>query len=287
VTAVSDPIPNVFGGAILSIRQISLDLTKKEFTLNPTSCAKLASAATISGGGADPANPAAWSAATASAPFQTSNCGGLDFMPKLTTRFTGKKKTTRRAGHPTITATLEARAGDANIAAASLLLPHSELIDQSHIKTICTRVKLAANECPAAAIYGYAEAESPLLGEPLKGPVYLVSSDHTLPDLLADLQGQVDIHLHGVIDQVHKRLRTTFDPIPDVPVSKFRLTMYGGERGIVVNQKNLCEKRWFSRLEFDAQNGKQLIKKRLPLQVAACKSPNKSKKADRNPKRRR
>ena len=41
VTAVSDPIPDVFGGAQLSIRSIAIDLSKKEFTLNPTSCDKL------------------------------------------------------------------------------------------------------------------------------------------------------------------------------------------------------------------------------------------------------
>ena len=38
VTAVSDPIPDVFGGAQLSIRSIGLNLNRKEFTLNPTSC---------------------------------------------------------------------------------------------------------------------------------------------------------------------------------------------------------------------------------------------------------
>jgi hypothetical protein len=287
VTAISDPVPHVFGGAILQIRSIALDLTKKEFTLNPTSCAKEATTATVNGGGGDPANPAAWSAATATAPFQATNCGALDFQPSLTTRFLGKKKTTRRAGHPTIQATLSARAGDANIASASLLLPHSELIDQGHIKTICTRVQLAANNCPKAAIYGYASAESPLLEKELSGPVYLVSSNHTLPDLLADLQGQVDIHLHGVIDQVKGRIRTTFSPIPDVPVSKFQLTMYGGDKGLIVNSKNLCAKRWFSRLEFDAQNGKQAIDKRLRLQVAACKAPKKQHKSKHKHKRAR
>ena len=81
-------------------------------------------------------------------------------------------------------------------------LPPSELIDQAHIKTICTRVQLAANECPAGSVYGHAKAESPLLDEPLSGPVYLVSSNHVLPDLLADLQGQVDIRLHGVVKSV-------------------------------------------------------------------------------------
>src|SRR6185312_10216575 len=60
VTAVSDPIPDVFGGSQLSIRSIAIDLNKKEFTLNPTSCDKLSINAALSGGGGDPTNPAGW-----------------------------------------------------------------------------------------------------------------------------------------------------------------------------------------------------------------------------------
>jgi hypothetical protein len=271
VTAVSDPIPDVFGGAQLSIRSIALDLTKKEFTLNPTSCGKMSNTATLNGGGGDPTNTAAWSSFNASVPFQTSNCQALDFRPQLLTRFLGGKKQTRRAGHPKLEATLTARPGDANIAQTTLTLPPSELIDQGHIKTICTRVQLAAHECPAASVYGFARAESPLLDKELAGPVYLVSSSHVLPDLLADLRGQVEIQLRGVIKSVkHGRIRTTFAPIPDVPVSKFTLTMQGGKKGLIQNSRNLCTHRYFSKLSFLAQNGKQLVKKKLPLGVAAC-----------------
>jgi hypothetical protein len=278
VTAVSDPIPDVFGGAQLSIRSIALDLTKKEFTLNPTSCDKMTNTAKLNGGGGVPASQAAWSTFNASVPFQTSSCQALEFQPQLVTRFLGGKKQTRRAGHPKLEATLTARPGDANIAGATLTMPRSELIDQSHIKTICTRVQLAVHECPQASIYGYARAESPLLDKELAGPVYLVSSDHVLPDLLADLRGQVEIQLHGVIKSVKGgRIRSTFSPIPDVPVSKFTLTMQGGKKGLIQNSRNLCTHRYFSKLNFLAQNGKHLVKKKLPLGVAACHGVHKAK----------
>jgi hypothetical protein len=271
VTAVSDPIPDVFGGAQLSIRGIALELSRKEFALNPTSCEKMTNAATLNGGGADPASSSAWSSFTTSVPFGTTNCDALKFRPKLVTKFLGGKKQTRRAGHPKLQATLTARPGDANIAGATLTMPRSELIDQGHIKTICTRVQLAANSCPAGSIYGHASAASLLLDKELAGPVYLISSNHVLPDLLADLQGQVDIQLHGVIKSVkHGRIRTTFSPIPDVPVSKFTLTMQGGKKGLIQNSRNLCAHRYFSRLTFLAQNGERLVKKKLPLGVAAC-----------------
>jgi hypothetical protein len=286
VTAVSDPIPDVFGGSQLSIRSVAIELNKKEFTLNPTSCDKSAATAALAGGGANPAVASAWSTVTASVPFQTSGCDALKFRPKLVTRFIGAKKQTRRAGHPKLRATLTARGGDANIARATLTLPPSELIDQSHIKTICTRPQLAAQECPKASIYGYARAESPLLDDEVAGPVYLVPSTHVLPDLLADLQGQVEVRLRGVVKSVKGgRIRTTFSSIPDVPVSKFVLTMQGGKKGLIQNSRNLCSHKYFSKLKFLAQNGKALKRKRLPLGVAACKKGGKGAKAKSKPKK--
>ncbi len=270
IRAVSDPIPDVFGGAKLDIRAVAIDVDKKEFTLNPTSCGPLASAGALRGGGANPADPAAFSSLAVSAPFQTTECGSLGFRPKLYTRLYGGLGTTRRARNPKFRAVLVTRPGDANIGRAAFTLPHSEFLDQAHIRTICTRVQLAAEQCPAGSVYGYARAQSPLLAQEMAGPVYLVSSSHELPDLLADLHGQVDVQLHGVISAAKARIKTVFSAVPDVPVSKFVLTMNGGKRGLLVNSRDLCARPSFSFLNFKAQNGKQLKIKRLPLRVPAC-----------------
>jgi hypothetical protein len=278
IRAVSDPIPNVFGGAQLSLRSVDVDIDRKDFTLNPTSCGPLATAGVLNGGGGDPATPAAFSTFPVSTPFQTSDCGALGFRPKLFTRLYGGKKSTKRSQHPKFRAVLVARGGDANISRAAVTLPHSQFLDQSHIRTICTRVQLAAHDCPAASIYGYARAQTPLLDDELAGPVYLVSSSHELPDLLADLRGQVNVQLHGVISAAKARIKNVFYPVPDVPVSKFVLTMKGGKRGLLVNSRDLCAKPSFSFMNFKAQNGKQLKKKKLPLRVPACHGKGKGKK---------
>jgi hypothetical protein len=278
IHAVSDPIPDVYGGAQLSVRAVRINLDRKEFTLNPTSCDPLSSGGAIRGGGADPANPAAWSTFAVTAPFQTSKCEELKFRPKLTTKLIGSRKKMRRNGHPRFRATLAARDGDADIARAALTLPHAEFLDQGHIGTVCTRVQLAAGDCPARSVYGQAEATTPLLDDPLKGPVYLVSSSNLLPDLVADLRGQVDIQLHGVISTKKARTKTVFAPVPDVPVSKFVLNLAGGKRGLLVNSRNLCARPAFSFLNFKAQNGKKLKKKKLRLQTPSCKGKMGSKK---------
>lgn len=277
IRALSDPIPNVFGGALLNIRSVDLKMDRPSFTLNPTSCDPLATTGALLGGGADPADPAAFSSAGVNVPFQATDCGALKFRPKLFTTLIGGRKKMRRNGHPAFRAVLTARAGDANIQRAALTLPHSQFLDQNHIGTICTRVQLAASQCPARSIYGYAKAETPLLGDPVAGPVYLIASDHELPDLLADLHGQVNVRLRGVISSAKERLKTVFFPVPDVPVSKFTINMKGGKKGLLVNSRDLCAGRNRSVLSFRAQNGKKLKVKKLPLRTPSCGKSGKSK----------
>ena len=120
------------------------------------------------------------------------------------------------------------------------MLPKTTILDQSNIKTICTRVQLSANTCPKGSVYGHAKATSPLLEGALKGPVYLTSSSNKLPDLLVDLRGQVNIRLRGVISAKDGRLKTVFRRVPDLPVKKFTLEMNGGKKGLLINTSSLC-----------------------------------------------
>ena len=271
----TDALPDVYGGTKLDIRSIFLNINRKEFTLNGTNCRKGATAGTIAGGGADPANPAAYSAFKVSDDFQATGCDKLKFRPKLKIRLFGA---TRRAKNPKLRAVLTARPGDANIARASVGLPHALFLDQASLATICTRVQFAAHECPKKSIYGRARAFTPLLGQPLEGPVYLRSSNNPLPDMVAHLEGQVDIDLVGRIDSFRGGIRTTFGHVPDVPVEKFVLTLPGGKHGLLVNSTNLCTKPVRAVIRFTAQNGKKLKPKprKNKLRTPCKKTKNKS-----------
>jgi hypothetical protein len=260
VHAVPDAIPHVFGGALLDIRSISLRVNRSRFSLNPTNCSPMAVGATLRGGGANPLDPAAFSAFPASVPFQVKGCKRLGFKPKLHFRVFGA---TKRGKNPKLRAVLKARKGNANIRRAAVTLPRSFFLDQASLSKVCTRVQFAANDCPKNSIYGHAKAVTPLLDGPLKGPVYLRSSDNLLPDLVARLRGQVEVHLVGRIDTVKGRIRNTFDTVPDVPVSRFMLTMRGGKKGLLVNSRNLCKGKGKGApkiraiARFKAQNGKK------------------------------
>jgi len=272
VTAVSDTIPDVFGGAKLDIRVIDVLISRKNFTLNPTTCREaFPISSQIFGGGANPAEPAAWAAAKRDNSFRASQCRKLRFVPQFFARIFGGENQTRRAANPKFRAVLDARRGDANLRRAAFILPPATILDQSHIRTICTRVQLAADQCPREAIYGNARATSPLLKGRLQGPVYLTSSDNPLPDLLVDLKGQVDIQLRGVISSKNARLKTVFRRLPDVAVNKFVLTMKGGNRGLLINSQDLCDRRRTGFLNLLAQNSRRQKTNNLRLNIPACR----------------
>ncbi|HWA54194.1 MAG TPA: hypothetical protein VG816_08485 [Solirubrobacterales bacterium] len=276
VNAVSDAIPDVFGGVKLDLRAIDVNVDRSKFMVNPTNCAAQATAGFLNGGGGNPLDPAAWSSYAVSAPYQASQCNKLGFKPKLHTRLFAKGNTTR-AKHPKLRAILETRSGDANVLRSALALPHALFLDQGNIRTVCTKPQLASRTCPKAAVYGHAEAKSPLLDKKLKGPVYLVSSSHELPDLVADLRGQVNIQLYGVISSKNGGIKTVFNNAPDVPVKKFILRMEGGKKhGLLVNSRNLCQgEKLSSVMNLKGQNGKKVKNNKLPLQVSGCSKKKK------------
>lgn len=267
----SDPIPHILQGIVVRARDIRVFVDRPDFVLNPTSCERMSTVAQVFGAGLDFGSAADDQEANPSAPFQAADCRALGFKPKLSLRLKGG---TKRGATPSMRAILTARRGDANIGRAQVTLPHSMFLEQAHIRTVCTRVQFNAGagngeKCPKASIYGRARAISPLLDEPLAGPVYLRSSNNPLPDLVAALHSRkVDINLAGRIDSKNGGLRTTFQRTPDAPVTKFVLNMQGGRKGLVTNSVNLCGRNNRASASFAAQNGKTSTTK--PLVKASC-----------------
>jgi hypothetical protein len=258
----SDPIPHIIKGIPVHARDIRVYVDRPDFVLNPTSCARTSTASTVLGSGLDFGSEADDQPVTVTSPFQAADCASLGFKPKLALSLKGG---TKRGGVPALKAVLTypKRGHYANIAKAQVTLPHSEFLEQSHIKTICTRVQFAAGavpgeKCPPGSIYGRAKALTPLLDEPVQGPVYLRSSSHPLPDLVAALHAKkIDVDVVGRIDSVgNGRIRTTFGSVPDAPVSKFTLEMQGGKKGLLVNSTDICRRKNRASANFTGQNGK-------------------------------
>jgi hypothetical protein len=251
--AHSDPIPHILKGIPLRLRDLRVYVDRPNFTLNPTSCDPEAVKATLFGSFADVFSSADDVPVALDSRYQAAGCAKLGFKPKLSLRLKGG---TKRNDHPAFRAVLTPRAGDANSARIAVTLPHSAFLEQGHIRTVCTRVQFAANQCPKGSIYGRARAISPLLDEPLKGNVYLRSSSHPLPDMVLALKGVVDFNAVGRIDSIRGRIRNTFDFVPDVPVTRVILELQGGKKGLIVNSRNLCARTSRAIADFTAQNGK-------------------------------
>jgi hypothetical protein len=260
-TVKADPLPQFFEGVGIAYRHLHAVVDRPEFFLNPTDCREMAVTTDVTSTQGTVAHP--------QARFQVDGCKALKFKPKLSLKLTGG---TKRADYPALSAVLKARKGDANIAFASVALPHSEFLAQEHIGTICTRVQFAADKCPKGSVYGKAKAITPLLDKPLSGPVYLRSSNHPLPDLVAKLGGQLEIDLVGRIDSKNGGIRTTFESVPDAPVSKFVLQMRGGKKGLLTNSTDICRGSHRATVQMKAQNGRAATL-RPGLVVKGCGKP--------------
>jgi hypothetical protein len=258
----SDPIPHIIQGFPVHLRDIRAYVERPNFVLNPTNCKATSTASTLLGSGLNFASPGDDQPVTVTTRFQAADCASLGFKPNLSIRLKGGIK---RGATPALRAVLTYPKNGyyANIAKSQVTLPHSEFLEQAHIRTICTRVQFAAGvrpaeKCPPGSIYGHAKAFTPLLDEPVEGPVYLRSSSNPLPDVVVALHsGKIDVNLIGRIDSVKNgQIRASFDSVPDAPVSKFVLDMQGGKKGLFVNSTNICARTNRAEANFTGQNGK-------------------------------
>jgi hypothetical protein len=254
VRAVSDPLPTILAGIPLDIRSVSLQMNRSNFVLNPTNCEANSVGASVTstlGQTVPLANR-----------FKIIGCKDLSFSPKLSLKLAGP---TRRTGHPAFKAVLTQPKGQANIGRTSVALPPTEFIDPLHVANPCTRPQFSEGKCPPASVLGKATAYTPLLDKPLTGKVYFRANGgaRALPDVVADLNGQVHFVAVGYVDAINKkgsessRIRTTFATIPDAPVSKIVIELKGGKKhGLLVNSANICKTPNTAIVKMRGQNGK-------------------------------
>jgi len=246
VHAVSDPLPTTLQGIGTDLRSVALTLDGG-FVKNPTSCNPLAFA------GAVPAQ---------SAHFQVGDCGKLSFKPKLALALTGG---TKAHNHPALKATLSfpVKGNSANLATASLTLPKALGLDKAHLKS--------------GGVIGSAKASTPLLANPLQGPVFLRRGRGKQPaELVADLGGAIDVDLAGRLRATKAGVaRVEFEELPDAPISDFVLNINGGKKGLLENATNLCAASQRAAAVVDGQNA--VTSETRPVISASCKKSGKAK----------
>jgi hypothetical protein len=249
-------------GIPLNMQALSVAIDRAGFMVNPTNCKQ-----TQITGQATSANG---STAALVSRFQVGNCTSLDLKPKLALSLSGKGQTTD-GKHPAVSAVLSQSGGQANLKKVRVALPLSLALDPDNANGLCEFVDGSRPDpaCPKASMVGTATAVTPILNEPLSGPVYFVKNIRkdaktgrdikTLPKLVIPLVGQngVKLTLTGTSAVESNQLVTTFDNIPDAPVSSFKLNIIGGKGGILtVSGTDICKATQIADQQVDGQNNK-------------------------------
>jgi hypothetical protein len=298
VTVVSDPFPRVLdpvgpngaaAGIPIRLRRVDVTLDREGFMLNPTSCEKLQITNTLTS--------TADASSSATTPFQVTNCTTLKFTPKLTVSTPG-----RTSKHDGTSLSFKVAYPSGAIGTQSWVnetkfdIPKQLPARLTTLQQACLAKVFEANPaaCPAAAVIGHAIVHTPVLPEPLTGPVYFVSfGSAKFPDAVMVLQGyNVKVELRGetFIDKKTGVTSATFRNTPDVPFENIEVTLPAGpfsEFGANIPEKdfgNMCKQKLAMPAFFKAQNGLE-IHESTKIAITGCAKSKPPRKARRAVKR--
>ena len=224
---VTSAIPTIYKGVPLRMQKVSIEVNRQNFLLNPTNCSPLATESTLTG--LTLLGSSATATQNVSTPFSVGECGALPFKPSLTA-FTGAK--TSRANGASLEVKITQAAGQGNMKKIVTSLPKQLPARQATFKLACVAATFEANPaaCPSGSRVGSATATTPALPGTLAGTVYFVShGGEAFPDIDTVLQGDgITTILVGHTNVANNVITTTFESLPDVPVSSFTMKLPTG-----------------------------------------------------------
>ncbi|HTZ64032.1 MAG TPA: hypothetical protein VMB51_08005 [Solirubrobacteraceae bacterium] len=213
VTITSDPIPLLVKGVPAQIKQLQVTVDRPDFQFNPTSCRPATVTSTLTGDHGATANP--------SYPYDTHNCASLPFDPGVNAGTLGK---TSKADGASLGLTFKSKEGEAHVAKTILTIPATLPARLTTIQKACVASVFEANpaSCPEGSVIGTATVHTPVLRNPVTGPIYLVSHGNAAwPDAELVLQGEgITVILDGQTAIKKGVTTSSFLSVPDVPFEK-------------------------------------------------------------------
>ncbi len=249
-------------GLPLQLQHIDVAVDRPNFEFNPTNCSPMSVDASLAGdrGGT----------AAVSSSFQVANCQSLPFKPGFSA--TTQAKTSKASG-ASLTVRVTSSAGQANIGKATVILPKVLPSRLTTIQKACVDRVFDANPaaCPEGSLVGSATVRTPVLSNPLTGPAYLVShGGAAFPDLEFVLQGEgITLVLDGQTAIRKGVTSSTFNSVPDAPVSSFETALPEGPHSALTAIGNLCTQKLTMPTTLTGQNGATL-KQDTRIAVQGC-----------------
>jgi hypothetical protein len=277
LTVTTDPFPTILKGVPADLRTISVVVDRAGFLFNPTSCEPQ----TLTGS----VRSTEGATSAFSNHFQVGGCAALPFKPGFSVSTQAK---TSKAKGASLTVKYTSGAGQANTAKVDVTLPKQLPARLTTIQQACTEAAFNANpaSCPVASDIGTATASTPILANPLTGPVYLVShGGAAFPDVVAILQGEgVTIDLTGNINIAHSVTSASFNTVPDAPITTFTMVLpEGPHSGLSPNlpksaKYSMCGQSLTMPTTLTGQNG-LVVKQTTKVAVTGCPKAKKKPKA--------
>ena len=275
LTVTTDELPHILKGIPLEIKKVNVSIDRQGFTFNTTSCNPLTITGTV--GAVEGAS------ANVSSSYQATNCAALKFAPKFSVSTSGKAS---KAGGASLDVKVAAKGGpqpagggEANIRSVKVSLPKQLPSRLTTLQKACLAAVFEANpaSCPKESDVGTATAKTPILTNPLIGPAYLVShGGAAFPDLEIVLQGEgIKLLLDGHTDIKKGITTSTFNTVPDAPISSFELKLPTGPFSVLAayvagsNHYSFCGQSLTLPTTITAQNG-AVITQTTKLGVTGC-----------------
>ncbi len=271
-TAVSDPLPQELDGVPLRMRSLNVVLFDSEFVLNPTSCAPSNIAGTVTSTTGTRTN--------LSSPFTATGCDTLPFRPKFD--ITTEARATKVGGTGVDVKIAYPQGRQANIAKLVIGFPKQVPARAATLRRACLATTFEANPaaCPSASNVGSAIVHTPILAQPLTGPIYLVSYGNAkFPDAVSVLQGEgitVDVVGESFISK-NGALRATFAAVPDAPFSSLHAVLPPGPDSLFTSvrstgkaQGSQCGENLVVPVSMVAHDGSS-ISKNAEMKIMGCR----------------
>jgi uncharacterized repeat protein (TIGR01451 family) len=280
ITVTTNPLPQIIDGVPTDLRTVNAVIDREGFMFNPTNCNPQSFSGT--------ATSAQGTTAPISSHFQVGSCQSLKFAPDLKVATSGKTSKADGASleakivYPTGALGDNQATSQANIAKVKVDLPKQLPSRLTTLQKACTAAQFDANPagCPAASVIGHATALTPELPVPLTGPAYFVSNGgEAFPNLDIVLQGD-NVTITLVADTFISKAgitSSTFNTVPDAPVTSFTLTLPEGKYSALAANGNLCTSKLAMPTSFVGQNGAE-IHETTAISVSGCKKAKKKAK---------